>query len=81
MESKGEGKVHPSVLCTMQVMLVVKHLPTNAGDLRDTDSIPGSGGSLEESMATHSSVLAWKILWIEKPGGLQSLGLHRVRHN
>ena len=45
MESKGEGKVHPSVLCTMQVMLVVKHLATNAGDLRDTDSIPGSGGS------------------------------------
>ena len=29
-------------------------------------------------MATHSSILAWKILWTEEPGGLQSIGLHRV---
>ena len=32
-------------------------------------------------MATHSSVLAWRIPWTEKPGGLQSMGLHRVGHN
>ena len=32
-------------------------------------------------MATHSSVLAWEILWTEKPGGLQSTGLQRVRHD
>ena len=30
---------------------------------------------LEESMATHSSILAWRILWMEEPGGLQSIGL------
>ena len=36
---------------------------------------------LEEGMATHSSILAWTILWPEEPGGLQSLGLHKVRHN
>jgi len=36
---------------------------------------------LEEEMATHSSILAWKIPWTEKPGGLQSIGLQRVRHN
>ena len=36
---------------------------------------------LEEGMATHSSILAWKIPWTEKPGGLQSLGSQRVRHN
>ena len=38
--------------------------------------------SLEESMATHSSILAWTIPRTEEPGGLQSMGLpHRVRHN
>ena len=37
--------------------------------------------ALEEEMATHSSILAWKIPWTEEPGGLQSMGLQRVRHN
>ena len=36
---------------------------------------------LEKEMATHSSILAWEIPWTEKPGGLQSMGLQRVRHN
>ena len=36
---------------------------------------------LEEEMATHSSVLAWKIPWTEEPGGLQSMGSQRVRHD
>ena len=35
---------------------------------------------LEEEMATHSSILAWRIPWTEEPGGLQSMGLQRVRH-
>ena len=35
----------------------------------------------EESMATHSSILAWRIPWTEEPGGLQSAGLQRVRHD
>ena len=37
-------------------------------------------GPLEEGMATHSSILAWRIPWIEEPGRLQSMGLQRVRH-
>ena len=37
--------------------------------------------SLEKGMASHSSILAWKILWTEKPGGLESMGLLRVGHN
>ena len=57
---------------------VVKNPPSNAGDLRDADSIPGSGRSSEEGMATHSGVLAWKIPWTEEPAGLQSLGSQRV---
>ena len=37
--------------------------------------------SLEKGMATHSSVVAWRILWTEEPGGLQSMGSQRVRHD
>ena len=36
----------------------------------DQGSIPGSGRSLEKGMATHSSILAWRIPWMEEPGGL-----------
>ena len=36
--------------------------------------------SLEKGMATHSSVFAWRIPWTEEPGGLQSMGSHRVVH-
>ena len=43
--------------------------------------IPGSGRSPEEEMATHSSILAWRVPWTEDPGGLQSMGLQRVKHN
>ena len=40
----------------------------------------GQEDSLEEGMATHSSILPWKTPWIEEPGGLQSIGLERVEH-
>ena len=46
---------------------------SNAGDTEDTSSIPGQKDSLEEEMATHSRILAWRIPWAEKPGGLQSM--------
>ena len=36
---------------------------------------------LEKEIATHSSILAWKIPWTEEPGGLQSMGSQRVRHD
>ena len=41
----------------------------------------GQEDPLEEEMATHSSILAWRIPWAEEPGRLQSLGLQRARHN
>ena len=41
----------------------------------------GQKVALEKGMATHSSLLAWRILWTEKPGGLQSMGSQRVRHD
>ena len=55
-----------------QVALVLKNLPANIGDLRDAAQIwpPGWENPLEEGMATHSSILAWKIPWTEKPGRL-----------
>ena len=59
-------------------MLVVKNLPVNAGDIRDTGSIPGSGRSPGGGIATHSSILAWRIPWTEEPGRLQSMGLQEL---
>ena len=41
----------------------------------------GGEDTLEEGMATHSSILAWRIPWTEEPGGLQSMGLQRVGHD
>ena len=38
-------------------------------------------GPLEEDMASHSSILTWRIPWAEEPGGPESIGLQRVRHN
>ena len=50
----------------------------SAGDL---SSIPGSERSLEKGLVTHSSILAWSIPWTEEPGGPQSMGSQRVRHD
>ena len=60
------------------VAQTVKHLPT----VRET-RIPSLGQEdlLEKAMATHSSILAWKIPWMEEPGRLQSMGLLRVGHD
>ena len=41
----------------------------------------GQEDPLENRMATHSSIFAWRIPWIEEPGDLQSMGLHRVGHD
>ena len=56
----------------------VKHLPV----MRET-WVPSLGREdpLEKEKATHSGTLAWKIPWTEKPGRLQSIGLHRVGHD
>ena len=56
---------------------VVRHPPANAGD--GVQSL-GWEEPLKKEMATHSSILAWEIPWIEEPGRLQSTGLQRVRH-
>ena len=53
----------------------------SAYNVGDPGSIPGLGRSLEKEMATHSSILAWKIPWTEDTGRLQSMGSQRVRHD
>ena len=60
---------------------VVKNSPANEADARDAGSIPGWRRSPGKEMATHSSILAWEIPWIDEPGRLQSMGLQRVRHD
>ena len=45
------------------------------------DQSLGQEDALEKEMTTHSSVMAWKIPWIEEPGRLQFMGSQRVRHN
>ena len=64
--------------CASLMAQLVKNPACNAGD---PGSIPGWGRSLEKEMATHSSILAWRIPWTEEAGGLQSMGLQRVGHD
>ena len=60
------------------VAQMVKNLPA----MKETGvQSLGQEDTLEKGMATHSSILAWRIPWTEKPGGLQSTGSQRVRHD
>ena len=57
---------------------MVKHLPT----MWETGVLSlGWEDPMEKEMATHSSILAWRIPWTEEPGGPQSMGLQRVGHD
>ena len=60
------------------MVLLVKKLPVNAGVAEVVDLVASWEDRMEEGMATHSSTLAWKIPWMEEPGGLQSMGSLRV---
>ena len=56
------------------MVLVVKNLPVNAGNIRDSGSIPRWEDPLEKGTAIHYSIFPWEIPWTEKPDGLQSIG-------
>ena len=60
---------------------MVKNLPAMQETQETWVRSLGQEDPLEKEMATHSSILAWKILWTEEPGGLQSMGLQRVGHS
>ena len=66
------------VIWASLVAQMVKNLPA----MQETQVRSlGQENPLEKGMATHSSILAWRILWTEKPGGLQSMGSQRVRQD
>ena len=76
MCSQGQNKIH--VLLASLGAQMVKRLPT----MRETQvQFLGREDPLEKEMATHSSILAWKISWMEESGRLQSMGSQRVRHD
>ena len=59
------------------VTQTIKNLPA----MRDTHvRSMGQEDPLEKGMATHSSIIAWRIPWTEEPGGLQSMGLQSIVH-
>ena len=68
----------PSVKLDFPVAQMVKNLP--AMQKTQVRSL-GWEDLLEKGMTTHSSILAWRIPWTEEPGGLQSMGSQRVRHD
>ena len=69
---------HCNILGASLVTQMVKNLPA----IWDTWARSlGWGDPLEKEMATHSSILAWRIPWTGEPGGLQSMGLQRVRQD
>ena len=77
-------------------ILLVTSVPLNGASLDGSDGqestcnaeaaemwirFPGQEDPLEEGMATHSSILAWRIPWTEEPGGLQSMESQKVGHD
>ena len=58
-----------------------KEAACSVGAAGDVGSILASEDPLEEGMATHSSILAWRIPWTVEPGGLQSMRLQRLGHD
>ena len=76
-QSESARRVHTGLPCGS----AVKNLRTMKEPQETQVQSLGWEGSLEEGMATHSSVLDGRIPWTEEPGGLQSIGLQRVRHD
>ena len=60
---------------------MVNNLLAIERDIGDSGSVPGGENTLKEGMATHSSILAWRIPWTEEPGRLQSTEWQRIEHN
>ena len=58
-----------------------KESACNTGDSGDTGLILDQKDTLMEGIATHSSILAWRIPWTEEPGRLRSMGSQRVKHD
>ena len=77
----GAIKELGSTVLDFQVALVVKNPSAIIGDIDMWIPSLGQEDPLEKGMATHSSILAWKIPWTEEPGRLHSIVSQRVRHD
>ena len=75
------GQLGGMLLLVPLVSQTVKHLPTMPTMWETRVQSLGREDLLEKKMATHSSILAWKIPWTEEPGRLQSIGSQRVGHH
>ena len=76
--------IHSSVnrhLGCFHVLAIVNTVAVNVGVHVSFSIMVSLGYTVEWELATHSSILAWRILWMEEPGGLQSMGLQGVGHD
>ena len=84
---KLKVKYKSSQMCKLVTSMRTLGFPGGSDDKEsdcnavDLGSIPGLKGYLEEGMATHSSILAWRIPWTEEPGRLQSMVSEKVGHD
>ena len=78
MQNAGLDELQAGIKIARRNISDGKESACNAGD---PGLIPGSERSSGEGMATHSSILAWRIPWTEETGGLQSTGSQRVGHD
>ena len=69
---ESDGFPHGPVVKNLPAMQETQEMRVRSLDWED---------SLEKGMAVHSSILAWRIPWTEKPGVLQSISLQRIRHD
>ena len=68
--------------CLLSWVSLVAQMVKNSPVMQETRvQLLGWEDPLVKGMATHTSILAWRILWTEEPDGLQSMGLQRVGHN
>ena len=68
------------MISILHMSSLVAQLVKSTCNMGDLGLIPGLDDPLEKRMATHSSILTWRIPWTEEPGGVQSMGSQRVGH-
>ena len=77
----GKGLQRLKSIPLLQASLVAQMVKSLPGMQETWVQSLGWEDPLEKGMATHSSMFAWRILWTEEPGGLQSIGVQRAGHN
>ena len=76
-----DGAIKAPYLLYTYIYMVAQRLKCLPGMQETRVRSLGREDPLEKEMATHSSIVAWRIPWTEEPGGLESMGSHTVRHD